>query len=191
MCKKIVLIRHGETDYSRKKKYCGGTDVKLNKTGVNQAKKLVNLFKAKKIDKVYSSDLSRALEFAKIVFSRSSIEPNRNLRELNFGVFEGLTYREIIARYESVYKKWLENPLNVRVPKGEGLRDLAYRVRKVVAQIRKHNSGKVVALVTHAGPIKVVLCDVMQMSLDSIWHLNCGLSSVTTIDFSKSKPIVI
>jgi len=83
-----------------------------------------------KVDKVYSSDLKRALETAKIVFQNKSIELNSDFREMNFGIFEGLNYQEIIQKYPQIYIRWIDEPLNIRLPKGEGLVDLFGRVKK-------------------------------------------------------------
>ena len=99
MATRLILIRHGETDYSTEKRYCGLTDVCLNKRGIEQAEGLCQKLGEEDVDKVYSSDLRRASEFAKIVFKNKEIEPAPEFREINFGIFEGLTYEEIMARY--------------------------------------------------------------------------------------------
>ena len=164
------MIRHGETDYSTEKRYCGLTDVCLNKRGIEQAEGLCQKLGEEDVDKVYSSDLRRASEFAKIVFKNKEIEPAPEFREINFGIFEGLTYEEIMDRYAEIYKKWLNEPYESVIPEGDSLADFKNRVQKALKKIIQLNRGKTLAIVTHAGPIKIIMRNVTKSK--NIWDIN-------------------
>jgi broad specificity phosphatase PhoE len=127
---KLILIRHGETDYTSQKKYCGVSNPPLNDKGKQQARALGKRLKNFKIDKVYSSDLKRTCQTAEIIFNKKTIEKSSDFQELNFGVLEGLCYKEIMKKYPDSYQKWLNNPLKNAIPEGErstGLKKKSYK----------------------------------------------------------------
>jgi len=187
MSTKVILIRHGETDWSYQKRYCGFTDIDLNEKGRQQARRLLKRLSKEKIHKVYSSDMKRTLQFAKIVFKDLPAEELLDLREMNFGIFEGLTYKDIMEKYPKVYREWLGNPLDIIVPRGESLKTLARRVRKALKRILSQNSDKKVAVFTHGGPIRVILCDTLKLDLKEIWQIELELASISIIEFVKGR----
>lgn len=169
------MIRHGETDWNRDKRYCGLTDVCLNKRGIEQAEELCQKLGREKIDRIYSSDLKRTREFARIVFKDRRVETIPELREMDFGVFEGLRHEEIMKRYSEIYKKWLNDPLNTLIPEGDILIDFKKRIEEAVERIVSLNKGKALAIVTHAGPIKVIMSNITKS--ENIWGINPELGS--------------
>ena len=187
MSTKVILIRHGETDWSYQKRYCGFTDIDLNEKGRQQARRLLKRLSKEKIHKVYSSDMKRTLQFAKIVFKDLPAEELLDLREMNFGIFEGLTYKDIMEKYPKVYREWLGNPLDIIVPRGESLKTLARRVRKALKRILSQNSDKKVAVFTHGGPIRVILCDILELDLKEVWKIEQELASISIIEFVEGR----
>jgi len=179
---KLILIRHGQTDYNSQNKYCGFSNPPLNEKGVAQARKLSAELKSRKIDKVYSSDLKRAHQTAEIVFPGFSVEKRTGLREINFGLFEGLDYRQITQKYPAVYKSWVENPLEAQIPKGESLKIFAERVIKGLEDIFSENKGKTIALVTHGGPIRVITLNKREKELKDFWDINQDLGTYSVIE---------
>ena len=177
---KIILIRHGQTLWSRKKRYCGSSDISLSARGRNQARKLYQVLKKEKISKVYSSNAARAWDFAKIAFKGMKIKTITQLREFNFGIFEGLNYEEIKQKYPQIYGCWLKNPLAVDLPNGENINNFKKRVEKIFAKIARVNKNKTIAIVTHAGPIKVILGDILKKK--EFWELNVDLASMHIIN---------
>jgi len=187
MSTKVILIRHGETEWSYQKRYCGFTDIELNEKGRQQARRLLKRLSKEKIHKVYSSDMKRTVQFAKIVFKDLPVEELLDLREMNFGIFEGLTYQDIMEKYPRVYGEWLRSPLDIIITQGEGLKILARRVRKALRRILSQNSNKTVAVFTHGGPIRVILCDILRLDLKEIWQIELGLASISIIEFVKGR----
>lgn len=187
MSTKVILIRHGETEWSYQKRYCGFTDIELNEKGRQQARRLLKRLSKEKIHKVYSSDMKRTVQFAKIVFKDLPVEELLDLREMNLGIFEGLTYQDIMEKYPRVYGEWLGSPLDIIIPRGEGLKILARRVRKALRRILYQNSNKTVAVFTHGGPIRVISCDILKLDLKEIWQIEIGLASISIIEFVKVK----
>lgn len=175
MATRLILIRHGETDHSLERRYCGLTDAPLNEKGIEQAEGLCQRLNGEDVDKVYSSDLRRASEFARIVFRNKKIEDVSEFREMNFGVFEGLTHGEIMKRHVEIYEKWLRDPFETVIPEGDSLVDFKERIEKALEKIVRVNRDKTLAIVTHAGPIKIIMGNIMKSK--NIWEINPELGS--------------
>lgn len=181
----IILIRHGQTISNLKKIYCGITDTDLNNRGIEQAKKAFRRLQKEKIHRIYSSDAKRALNFARIAFRGLPIEKIPELREMNFGIFEGLPHKEIMKKYPKLYTRWLKNPFYIVIPNSESLNDFKKRVKKILAKIISLNRNKTSAIVTHAGPIKIIISDILKSK--DIWKIEPSLASLSIIEFNGSK----
>jgi len=188
---KLILIRHGQTDWGQQKRYCSFTNIKLNIIGKSQADRLLKRLSREGIDKMYSSDIKRACQFASLIFRNSSIDKLKSFREIDFGQFEGLTHQEIVDKYPAIYQSWLNNPYDVNVPGGESLKDLAKRVRSSLKEVLSLNSGLTIAICAHAGPIKVILSDAQGFGLDKIWQVKVDCASLSRVDFINGKAKVV
>jgi len=182
---KLILIRHGETDFNRKKRYSGFKDVSLNLKGKRQVGKLHKRLKKEVVHKVYASDRSRAIQSARIVFKDRSIESLAGLREIHFGIFEGLTYKEIIKKYPVVYKKWLKDPFRVKIPGGESLVDFRKRVVGELKNIIAKNKNKTVAVVCHGGPISIFVNHILRSK--DFWKYIPKSASLSIIEHKNGK----
>ncbi|MCK4520205.1 MAG: histidine phosphatase family protein [Candidatus Omnitrophica bacterium] len=182
---KMLLIRHGETDYTLTGRYCGFSNPSLNRKGIQQSERLAIRLKEAGVDKIYSSDLKRAYESAKIIFKNNSIEKIADFREMNFGLFEELKYEEIIKVYPKLYREWIDNPMRVKIPGGEGLVELEKRVKEGLSFISSQNAGKTIALVSHGGPIRIILCQALKLGLESFWKVEQEIGTLRIIDYPK------
>jgi alpha-ribazole phosphatase len=177
----LFLIRHGQTDSNRYRKYNGWGDPPLNAEGRRQAEKLQERLQSTVIDAVFASDLQRASQTARIVFQEKAAVPLSGLREVNFGVLEGLNYEQIMAKYADVYTRWVEAPWEVTLPEGEVFRDFVLRVRDTLKGILSNSQGRSIAVVSHSAPIRVILCDALGRNVNefaSIPQENCGLNII-------------
>ncbi|RKY33759.1 MAG: hypothetical protein DRP78_07225 [Candidatus Omnitrophota bacterium] len=184
---RVWLIRHADTDYSFKKKYCGHNNPHLNKRGMVKAEMLGERFKQITIDAVYSSDLRRTYETADIIFKNMDIVEMRQLREINFGIFAGLTYEDNLLQHPVLFQTWLKNFAAFKIPKGESLVDLEIRVQEALNLIVESNRGKQVAMITHGGPIRVILSKALGYGLKRFWDIGQENAALNVIDYSRKK----
>jgi broad specificity phosphatase PhoE len=147
----ILLARHGESDWNRERRVQGHADRPLNETGREQARGLAEELADEPIDAVYSSDLLRAYETARVVAERKglSVTAVPDLREKHFGTWEGLTDEEVLVRYPEARRgHWGD---------GETTEEMAGRVVEALRRIAAaHPDGRVL-VVTHGGPFRAVL----------------------------------
>lgn len=154
---RIFLIRHGITTWNKAHRYCGCRDVPLSQEGKEQAKALRGELKGVEFERIYSSDRKRAMQTAGIIFGNKKIIKVKGLREINFGVLEGLRHKVILEKYGKAYRAWLKDPFKAHIPKAEKLRDFQRRVVSAIEKISKANRGKTIAVVCHGGSIAVLL----------------------------------
>jgi broad specificity phosphatase PhoE len=147
----ILLARHGETDWNRARRVQGQTDRPLNDEGRRQAAELARSLAGEHLDAVYASDLLRALDTARVVAEPRGLDVVTlpELRERDFGTWEGLTDAEILERF----------PHARTAPWGdaETREQLAARVIAAVDEIVERHAGGRVLIVSHGGPIRAVL----------------------------------
>ncbi len=186
MITKLVLIRHGVTDWNKEKRYCGLKDAVLSSEGRSQAVVLGNKLKFINFDKIYTSDRKRAIQTAGIIFKDIRTTKVRNLKEMNFGVFEGLRYKDIIQKYPGIYKKWLRDPFKNNIPKAENLNSFKKRVNNCLKRIVSCNRGKTVAIVCHGGTISIFITSILKIR--DFWRYIPKSASISIVEFRNNKP---
>ncbi|MFZ5642295.1 MAG: alpha-ribazole phosphatase [Bacillota bacterium] len=183
---RLYLIRHGETVWNSEMKLQGHADIPLSERGIEQARALAGRLASRPMSAIYCSDLGRAVETAREIAASRGIEviPDRALRELNFGEWEGLTFKQIKDKYGDMAMKWWSAPLSMRIPGGECLNDLVARVIPAVRAIVERHAGEHVAVVCHGGPVRCLVGTVLKMDLNNHWRIRQDNAALNIIDFS-------
>jgi len=168
---RIILVRHGETDWNKQEIFRGRMDVNLNQNGIKQAEAIGEELKERKLDVVYSSPLSRAQLTAKIIADYHNLEVNveQGFVDLNYGKWQGISHEDVKAQYPELYALWQKQPHLVKFPAGECLDDVRHRTINTLEKIiSKHNSDTV-AIVAHRVVNKVMLCAVLGLETSHFW----------------------
>jgi len=182
----LLLIRHGETDFNIEKRYIGIMDIGLNSTGKKQALRLKEIIDKEQVDEVYTSDLSRCIETGSLIGFVNKQKPVKNLREMNFGIVEGLTRTEIVNKYPDVMEKWDKDWLNYKLPKGESFLITANRVIGEIEKIKHEDHTNKIAIITHCGCIKLILAHYIMEDLKAFWKFYLDNGSITRLCFDNN-----
>ena len=155
---RVCLIRHGETDWNVEKRIQGHTDIPLNETGRAQALAMAFNAAHQRFHAIYSSDLVRTLETAKVLAQREDMEVKLlpQLRERHYGLFQGITAEQGARLYPVAYAHYLARDLDYDFETGESLRMFAQRVEDAIDWLVRHHSGQTIAAVSHSGVLDVV-----------------------------------
>jgi len=178
----LILVRHGESEWNAQRRYQGQADVPLSGLGKRQAELVAERLAGQKIDAVYASDLIRAWETASAIAEKSGLDvlPEPRLRELKFGVLEGLTFEEAQAKYPQMIAAWLED-FN-QPPEGAETIDLFNaRIVSLLEDLEAKHDEQVVLLVGHGGSLSEILRVALGLSREKRWYLemeNASLSEV-------------
>jgi len=185
MVTKLILIRHGETLWNAQKRYCGSTDIGINAKGKKQARSLRERLSVMDIHKIYTSGGKRAVQTAQIAFKGAKIDNIPDLKEIHFGIFEGLTYREIMKKYPNIYNAWLKKPLHVTIPESESLDSFRKRVTKALKKIIAVNKNKTIAVVCHGGSISVFVTAILKT--DNFWKYIPRSASISIVEHNNGR----
>jgi broad specificity phosphatase PhoE len=182
----LMLVRHGETDWNVQRRYQGQTDVPLSGFGMRQAELVAERLTGGKIDAVYASDLSRAWETAQIIAGKSGLEvfPEPRLRELKFGILEGLTFDEAEAQHSEMIAAWLEDYNNT--PEGaETIDSFNTRIVSLLDNLRGEHDEQVVLLVGHGGSLSEILRVILGLSPEKRWYFEMENASLSEVLISE------
>lgn len=180
----IYLLRHGEIDSGGGKRFIGQLDLALTENGKKQAESWKKELSGTKFDFIYSSDLTRCSETARIVLEGNDIVLLKELREIDLGKWEGLFFNEVKTEH---WKEWEARGLNItgfRPPGGESFDDLKKRVIPVFNDISQQKEDKIL-IITHAGVIRTIICHILEMPFSKLFSLGLDYAGMNIIDNNK------
>lgn len=185
---RIILVRHGETQLNAEGVFFGIKDPTLNEKGKIQAEESKKTIEKLEYDKIYSSDLLRALETAEIInIKNMEIEKSQKLRELNFGIFEGYKYNELKELYPEQLKKSEIDWKNYNYETGESVRELQERAVSFIEELDLEKNN---LIVTHWGVINTILSHYFSTELEGYWKFSVKNGGIVIIDFLDNFPIL-
>ena len=182
---RLLLVRHGITEYNSTRRFAGYSDVEMSEAGYRQVERLRDRLADVKIDAIYSSDLRRALATAEVIISgrEANIVACSELREVNYGDTEGLTFDEIRRLYPELAESIANFNLQLEFPGGERFDGFIERTITFLGKLEKHAPSETILIVSHSGPLKVLVCHLLGID-QSHWRQfridNASLSIVET-----------
>lgn len=164
---KIIAVRHGETEWNRVGRQQGHLDSTLTHLGLQQARALAEGLREYRVDRIYSSDLGRAVETATIISGAlgTGFLTNEGLRERNLGTMQGMTKAEFNEKYPREWKTFEEGDPEYVLPNGESARQRYDRAVQCVEKIVMEDEGKTILLVTHGGVVMSLLYRTLRLPL--------------------------
>lgn len=180
---RLWLVRHGETDWNVEQRFQGTSDQLLNATGEAQAQSLAPRLADIAFDGIYSSDLKRVKRTAELALDGSleGVTLDSRLQELDFGEWEGLSWREVREQFPDEFAIWADdreqNPHG-----GERITDVVRRVELFLNDMqRQHGKDDHVLIFAHGGVFAVMVCMLLDTDPSKWWRyrfLNCTLSEI-------------
>ncbi|MEO0457493.1 MAG: histidine phosphatase family protein [Cyanobacteria bacterium P01_A01_bin.114] len=187
---RLLLVRHGETDWNRDKRFQGQIDVPLNENGRQQASQAAEFLKAIPIQGAVSSSMLRPKETAEKILKyhpEVSLAVSEDLWEISHGLWEGKFEHEIEAAYPGLLAQWQSTPTTVQMPEGENLQQVWNRAvaawDKIVADYSGYDTPQTVLVTAHDAINKAILCYVTGLGPDAFWQFKQGNGAVSVIDY--------
>jgi alpha-ribazole phosphatase len=178
----FVLIRHGETHWTKQKRYQGTSDTRLNARGRKQIQNFVNEVVRYKPHVIFSSSLERCRESAEILCEALEMKPmiDDRLNELHFGDWEGKTAEELIKEKNKTYGRWIKGKL-VTPQGGESVQSLRKRVRAFIGHCVEKYDNKKIIIVTHGGPIRMFFIELLKLSMKTCFQFRVDPGTMTIL----------
>lgn len=183
----IYLVRHGESTANVSRRFCGITDVELSDFGKNQALEAALSLKGEYIDKIYASPLKRAYETAKIISEQINVDVKtvECLREVNFGIFENMTWDEIQKNYKNETDDWIKLGYHYKFPEGESYGEIIERIGHFIENIEDHS-----VIVSHFGIIQGILLYLEIADSSTLWDYHISNCDIIVIKNKKIDKII-
>ena len=178
-----ILLRHGDTRLSPEHRFSGLGDFPLSASGIRQSQAAARRLATRApIDVVVSSPLQRAVDTAVIAAAELGLTAvtDDDLRETNFGDWDGFTLAEVQQRWPAAAAAWRRDPEQAP-PGGESFADTAHRVNQAGDRLLRDYGGQTVLVVSHVTPIKILLCRALGVPLSTIYRLYLGSACINEI----------
>lgn len=187
---RLLLIRHGETQWNRESRFQGIRDIPLNDNGREQARKASEFLKDIKIDFAVTSPMLRPKETAEIILKHHptvTLTDHPQLQEIGHGLWEGKLEVEIEASFPGLLAQWKQAPETVQMPEGENLQQVWDRAvaawQEIVATYAKFDTPQTGIVTAHDAINKVIVCYLLGLKPDNFWNIKQGNGAVTVIDY--------
>lgn len=184
--KRLILIRHGETIWNTESKTQGCQNVGLTTKGKCQCEILGQRLSSMKKDyvKIYSSDLDRCYLTSEIInkYINVGVEMLSDLREMNFGEWEGLTTKEIKNKYKKDYYIWRNKPRSAAIPGAENLIDVQDRCLRAVNSILNRHKEGTILIVSHSVAIKTIVLGLLEIDMEYFYKISINNLSISEIE---------
>lgn len=198
---RLVIVRHGESEFNKLidiegvQMFCGAKDIGLTEFGKSQARSLEGNHELKNIEKVYASDLSRAIDTAKLAMPNKEINIDARIRERSLGYFEGKYVEDMAKEYPELFKKEdnmkFRRDFVVKAPEGENYTDICKRLNSFFDSINLMQDTSY-ALFSHMHCIRCMLYLLLGLNKDDVKKLtipNCELIILEGTEIGKFKLI--
>lgn len=184
---RIILIRHGETNWNIQGRYQGQEDTRLSERGFAQAGMLAQGLKDVHIDAAFSSPLKRSLLTCRACadLHKLPVHTDERLTEINHGAWEGELACDIEARYPEEFKQWHTQPQLVQMPGGENLEDVRKRARAAFDEFAQKYDGKTLLVAAHDAVNKAIICDVLGLDMSHFWNIKQDNACINVLECSK------
>ena len=170
---RIVLVRHGRTEWNKGEIFRGTVDIPLDEQGRKEAACARDWLEAETFHAAYSSPLCRAVETAQIILEPHglTVQNHDGLVDLNYGGWQGRTNEEVKQAYPELYQQWREAPHTVVFPAGEGLGAVRDRSLSAVREMAAKHPDQTVLLAAHRVVNKVLIAALLGLDDSHFWEI--------------------
>jgi alpha-ribazole phosphatase len=177
--KRLILLRHGNTGFEGR--YIGARDIPLSSVGVTEILNLKSEFQSKQIDKIVASTMLRCRQTAELLFPDCAISCDEDLREVDFGRWDGLTFPEILEKDPGLVDNWAVWSPEFCFPEGESIGDFLRRVYDAGIRLTE-SSDKNILVIAHGGVIRAMICHFLKLEASDYLLFQVEKGKYATLD---------
>lgn len=191
---RLIIVRHGESEWNRIHRYQGQLDAPLSELGVRQAEALAERLKNERLDQIYTSPLQRAAHTAEAIARHHPDVPYADepaLLEINHGEWQGRYAHEIIEQYAAGLSEWRQHPTRSQMPGGESFSNVLKRSLDFLEAIQARHRDQTVLVSTHDVVVKILVADALGMNMDRINRIWVTNASISVIEYGDDLPYLV
>jgi broad specificity phosphatase PhoE len=181
---RLLLVRHGQSEWNAAGRIQGQIDIQLDELGLQQAQRIAERLATESVAAIYSSPLLRAKATAEAIADRFNVPVRLDprLMEYDFGVISGSTWKDVEANHPELASRWLEDPWAVPVTGSEGRVNFAARVMAAVQDIMAQYPTEQVVVVAHGGTFGIYLAAMLELDLNRRHPFHFGNTSLSLVE---------
>lgn len=189
---RLILVRHAITTDNQESRLSGHIDSNVSEDGKKQIDKLTAYLENIEIDKIFTTTSSRTKDTVKKIACLKNIEiiEKDTLKEINFGDFEGVTFKEIKNNNPEEFEKMVNNGYNYKYPNGESLIETYTRVAKEIDEIILENVDKNILICSHGGTIRNIITHLISKSYEYHWNFRIDNASVSILEIQDGFTVI-
>jgi len=187
---RLIIVRHGRTEWNRVERFRGRADIKLDEVGIKQAKAAATRIADWQVSAFYSSPLHRALTTAEILACPFGLEVKLlpAIIDIDYGEWQGLSPEQAAAKDGDLYSKWMENPHKVKFPGGESLTAVRERAASAVDSLIAQHSKETVVLVSHKVVCQILILSFLGLDNSHFWQITQDVCAINLFEVRGGVP---
>lgn len=189
----VWLVRHPQTDWNKERRYQSRSDRPLTDFGLLRLDAIAQRLRRIGFSTIITSGQTRTAEVARAVAAQQLRPPqiiaDQRWQEADHGAWEGLTYNEVTTQYQAQTRQRFADSWNSRAHGGESTADLWQRVQAAWNDVLRQHNGEHILIVTHATPIQLLLCAMLNLPFEQYWQWRIDLGGITNLDLYPSGAI--
>lgn len=187
---RLVVVRHGRTEWNRVERFRGRADIELDKVGIRQAEATAARIGGWQISAIYSSPLHRALTTADILARPFGLEaqPLPGIIDIDYGAWQGLSPEEATTKYRELYSMWLNSPHKVKFPGGESLAEVRERAASAVEGLIAQYPKETIVLVSHKVVCQVLVLSLLGLDNSHFWEITQDVCAINIFEIRGGVP---
>ncbi len=181
---RIIVVRHGETEWNREEKFRGRADLALTERGWRQARAMAERLAQWPVAAIHASPLRRAMMTAQAQAQHLGlpVEEVPGLVDIDYGQWQGLSPQEVSQRFPQLYGQWLATPHLVQIPGGESLAQVRERAWRALHEIIAQWREETVAVVSHMVVCRLLLCAALGLEDSHFWQLEQDVGAINIVE---------
>jgi broad specificity phosphatase PhoE len=189
---RILLIRHGQTEWNRQEIFRGRADIPLSDTGLTQARYLAESLAGEQIMAIYCSPLSRAYVTAELLAVTRDVAPQKvdGFVDISYGEWEGRQHEDVKQHYPELYAQWKIAPQQVGLPGGETPAAVRERTVAALDELAARHRDATVAVVSHRVVNKLILCHALGLGNDAFWRIRQSTCCLNVLEWERARTVV-
>ncbi|OGO59188.1 MAG: hypothetical protein A2025_01465 [Chloroflexi bacterium RBG_19FT_COMBO_47_15] len=187
---RLIVVRHGRTEWNRVERFRGRADIKLDEVGVKQAEAAAARIADWQVSAVYSSPLRRALATAEILVRPFGLEVKLlpGIIDIDYGEWQGLSPEEAATKYGDLYSKWMESPHEVKFPGGESLAAVRERAASAMDGLIAQHPKETVVLVSHKVICQILILSLLDLDNSHFWQIAQDVCAINLFEVRGGVP---
>ena len=188
----LILIRHLKTPGNEKRQYIGSTDEELSEQEVLNFKQRYKIDSYPQVQQVIVSPMKRCIQMAELIYPKNLITQEVLLKECDFGIFEGLTYKQLKGKYPQELEQWNKEFSTYRIPEGESFLDVRRRVEAFLKDIPsgEENKSEKMLITAHKGTLGHLLAAMLKLPPEGYWNFVFDQGCYSEVDLEDGYAII-